>query len=80
MLPPVLPSMPPLTFAGATAAEETERPENDKGPGSTPGALVTTVLDLRSRQRLTRRPGGPAPGAVDGGVTVWIPLQRSSSG
>ena len=32
-----------------------------KGPGSTPGAFITTVAGSSSRQRLTMRPGGPAP-------------------
>ena len=46
----VHPSMPPLTFAGGERETEPacRRRVNDKGPGSTPGALVATVLDLRA--------------------------------
>jgi hypothetical protein len=49
-----------------------------EGVASTSDALGTTALDYAGIGGLAA--GGTNSGAADGGVTVWIPLQRSSSG
>ena len=64
---------------GPPPARRAAWPLKTRGPRSTPGASLTTMLDSVAVTDLSKAAGGTNSGIGGGGAPVWIPLERGSS-